>query len=148
MKKLALISVVIAAGCQTANIPETAGPIAAATEEVTPVTTSETVIFDAAEEKEIGEKVGYIFAAPEKVYVRIGREFPAFDSDYNGELDAYEFGKWLIPLRELRAEFDSTELNISDEELIEWSKRAHAFADADANGEVSYKELATYFGGI
>ncbi|PHR93679.1 MAG: hypothetical protein COA69_03325 [Robiginitomaculum sp.] len=107
-----------------------------------------TVEFDSKTEKLLGERIGYIFASPEKVATRIGREFAAFDSDYSGELSAYEFSKWLIPLHELRYEFDEAPMTISDEDLQDWSKGAHAFADTDRNGEVSQAELTRYFGGL
>lgn len=148
MKKLAFISALVAAGCQTVDCPDVASSAPAVTETAVIATPAPSVAFNAAAEKEIGTEIGYIFAAPEKVYTRIGREFPAFDSDYSGELNSYEFAKWLIPLRELRAEFDETELGMSDEELEAWATRAHAFADTDSNGEIGYDELAAYFGGI
>ncbi|MCI4646087.1 MAG: hypothetical protein MRY64_15000 [Hyphomonadaceae bacterium] len=148
MKKLVFISAMLAAGCQTVECPEVASTAPEVTEAAVVATPAPKVAYDAAVEEEIGTEIGYIFAAPEKVYTRIGREFPAFDSDYSGELNSYEFAKWLIPLRELRAEFDETDLNMSDEDLEAWAEGAHAFADADSNGEVGYEELADYFGGI
>lgn len=91
-----------------------------------------------------GEKIGEVFAQKGKILTRIGREFPAFDTDYSGELALYEYRKWLNPLIELRLRYD--EATASPDEIETFISSGFEYADTDENGEVSQDELALYFG--
>ncbi len=91
-----------------------------------------------------GNKIGDVFASPQTIEVRIGREFPAFDTDFSGELDHYEFSKWLNPLAELRLKYD--EISADRSEIDAFIDTSFVAADDDENGEVSQRELAIFFG--
>ncbi len=91
-----------------------------------------------------GEKIGEVYATPNTIEVRIGREFPAFDTDFSGELDHYEFSKWLHPLVDLRLKYD--EASAERAEIDSFIDASFTKADSDKNGEVSQRELAIFFG--
>lgn len=91
-----------------------------------------------------GKKIGEVYATPDTIEVRIGREFPAFDTDFSGELDHYEFSKWLTPLIDLRLKYD--EASAKQEDISTFIDTSFKTADTDANGEVSQTELARFFG--
>ncbi len=91
-----------------------------------------------------GDKIGEVYATPETIEVRIGREFPAFDTDFSGELDLYEFSKWLNPLIDLRLKYD--EASATRDDIDSFIETAFKKADADKNGEIGPSELAIFFG--
>ena len=91
-----------------------------------------------------GKKIGEVYATPDTIEIRIGREFPAFDTDYTGELDHYEFSKWLHPLVDLRLKYD--EATAEETAINDFIDASFIVADANKNGEVSQAELAIYFG--
>lgn len=91
-----------------------------------------------------GEKIGEVYATPDTIEVRIGREFPAFDTDFSGELDHYEFSKWLNPLIDLRLKYD--EVSAERNDIDAFIDSSFKKADSDENGEVSQNELSVFFG--
>lgn len=91
-----------------------------------------------------GDKLGEVYAKPDKILIRIGREFPAFDTDYSGELAPYEFQKWMNPLIDLRLRYD--EETVGDAQISSFIDASFVEADQDGNGELSDKELAVFLG--
>lgn len=67
-------------------------------------------------------------------------EFPSYDKDGNGSLDAREFGAWMVALR---TQSDSSAKPDSPE-MKKWTATAFAQADSDKSKSVSKPELATF----
>lgn len=72
-------------------------------------------------------------------------EFPVYDHDQSGALDAGEFSKWLVALKQ--QDLKTSGKTMSDTELNAWVSAAFATADADRSTTVSKDELTTYLGG-
>ncbi len=69
----------------------------------------------------------------------VAAEFPTYDKDGNGALDASEFGTWMMALKE-----KSGAATMSAADKAAWLKQAFATADADKNKGVTEPELIAY----
>jgi hypothetical protein len=78
-------------------------------------------------------------AAPADPKAIIAAEFPTYDKDNSGGLNATEFGTWLTALKE-----KSGGAAMKPSEKSTWLKGAFTTADADKDKAVSQAELATY----
>ncbi len=70
--------------------------------------------------------------------------FPTYDSDQSGDLNAAEFDGWLTVLREKSAQAKGTADTMAEPEKKTWMKAAFAKADADKSKKISKSELETF----
>lgn len=76
-------------------------------------------------------------ATAAQVAMLVDREFPAHDTDQDGELTVAEFGAWMD---KLHAATPQPQAN----RPANWNEQAFALADADKNGKVSKAELVSF----
>jgi hypothetical protein len=69
----------------------------------------------------------------------VDTEFPAYDANKNGDLDAPEFTKWILALRD--AAPDASAKALDEKAKAKWAKDAFATADADKSKKVSKAEM-------
>lgn len=79
---------------------------------------------------------------PTQVAAIVSREFPAYDSNRNGALEAEEFAAWMAALK-VRA----PDAKPGDKPSAMWSTACFNKADADKSKSVSPVELASFFNG-
>lgn len=72
-------------------------------------------------------------------------EFPVYDADRSGYLNASEFSKWLVTLKQ--QDLKTSGKTMSNTEMNAWVSAAFATADADRSTTVSKDELTGYLGG-
>ena len=70
--------------------------------------------------------------------------FPTYDIDQSGDLNAKEFGSWLSVLREKSAEAKGASDNMPAEKKQAWLKEAFTKADTDQSKKISKAELETF----
>ncbi len=73
--------------------------------------------------------------------------FPAYDIDQSGDLNAKEFGSWLSVLREKSANAKGAADDMPAAKKQAWLKEAFAKADADQSKKISKAELETFLMG-
>lgn len=70
----------------------------------------------------------------------VGKEFPAYDKDSNGNLSQNEFGAWMMALRKASEPgFDT-----ASAEATTWVGQAFAMADTDKDSAVNQSELTGF----
>jgi len=72
-------------------------------------------------------------------------EFPAYDSNKDGQLDQAEFSRWMLALKD--QEMKATGQTLPPEQVTAWANGAFTTADADKSTSVSKPELITYLSG-
>jgi hypothetical protein len=75
----------------------------------------------------------------------VDSEFPAYDTNKDGQLDKAEFEKWMIALKD--QEMKATGKTLPPAEVSAWANGAFTSADADKSTAVSKAELVTYLSG-
>jgi hypothetical protein len=70
--------------------------------------------------------------------------FPTYDADQSGDLNAKEFDGWLTVLRQKSAEAKGASDTMPDAEKQAWMKAAFAKADTDQSKKISKAELETF----
>ena len=73
----------------------------------------------------------------------VDTDFPAYDTDKNGELSKEEFAAWMTKLRAAQPGADTT----AQTDSKAWTDAAFAQADADKNQSVSKGELTSFLQG-
>lgn len=72
-------------------------------------------------------------------------EFPAYDTNKDGQLDQGEFSRWMVALKD--QEMKATGKTLPPAEVTAWASGAFTTADADKSISVSKPELISYLGG-
>jgi hypothetical protein len=78
--------------------------------------------------------------SPVQVSEVVTKEFPVYDKDSSGALDATEFGAWMAALRKA----SEPTFQAESAEATTWIGQAFAQADADKNKSVNQGELTTF----
>ncbi len=73
--------------------------------------------------------------------------FPTYDADQSGDLNAKEFDGWLTVLRQKSAEAKGTRDTMPEAEKQTWMKEAFSKADTDKSKKISKAELETFLMG-
>jgi hypothetical protein len=73
--------------------------------------------------------------------------FPTYDTDQSGDLNAKEFDGWLTVLRQKSAEAKGTTDTMPEAEKKTWMKNAFTKADTDKSKKISKAELETFLMG-
>lgn len=73
--------------------------------------------------------------------------FPTYDIDQSGDLNAKEFGSWLSVLREKSANAKGAADDMPAAKKQAWLKEAFIKADADQSKKISKAELETFLMG-
>lgn len=79
-------------------------------------------------------------ATPTQIAQIVEQEFPTYDGDKNGDLNAAEFGAWM---KKLRAATDPS-ADVESAEVKTWIGQAFASADGDKSGAVNKTELTGF----
>lgn len=79
-------------------------------------------------------------ATPTQIAQIVEQEFPTYDGDKNGDLNAAEFGAWM---KKLRAATDPS-ADVESAEVKTWIGQAFASADGDKSGAVNKAELTGF----
>lgn len=79
-------------------------------------------------------------ATPSQIAQIVEQEFPTYDGDKNGDLNAAEFGAWMKKLRV------ATDPSVDPEsaDVKSWIGQAFASADGDKSGAVNKAELTGF----
>jgi len=72
-------------------------------------------------------------------------EFPAYDTNKDGQLDQGEFSRWMVALKD--QEMKATGKTLPPAEVTAWASGAFTTADADKSISVSKPELISYLSG-
>jgi hypothetical protein len=72
-------------------------------------------------------------------------EFPAYDTNKDGQLDQGEFSRWMVALKD--QEMKATGKTLPRAEVTAWASGAFTTADADKSISVSKPELISYLSG-
>jgi hypothetical protein len=83
---------------------------------------------------------GAAAASPTQIAQIVEQEFPTYDGDKNGDLNAAEFGAWM---KKLRAATDPS-TDVESAEVKTWIGQAFASADGDKSGAVNKTELTGF----
>ena len=83
---------------------------------------------------------GAAAATPTQIAEIVDKEFPTYDGDKNGDLNAAEFGAWM---KKLRAATDPS-ADVESAEVKTWIGQAFASADGDKSGAVNKTELTGF----
>ncbi|MCI4589903.1 EF-hand domain-containing protein [Sphingobium sp. BYY-5] len=75
----------------------------------------------------------------------VDSEFPAYDTNSDGQLDKAEFSRWMVTLKD--QEMKATGKVYSAEQVTAWANGAFTSADSDKNTTVSKPELIRYLSG-
>ncbi len=75
----------------------------------------------------------------------VDSEFPAYDTNKDGQLDKSEFSKWMVALKD--QEMKATGKTLPPEQVTAWTNGAFTTADVDKNTSVSKPELITFLSG-
>ncbi len=83
----------------------------------------------------------------EQVKQVVEANFPTYDTDQSGDLNAKEFDGWLTVLRQKSAEAKGTTDTMPEAEKKTWMKEAFTKADTDKSKKISKAELETFLMG-
>ncbi|EQB06285.1 putative membrane protein [Sphingobium wenxiniae] len=72
-------------------------------------------------------------------------EFPAYDTNKDGQLDKAEFSKWMVALKD--QEMKATGKTLAPAEVTAWADGAFTTADTDKSASVSKPELVAFLSG-
>ena len=75
----------------------------------------------------------------------VDTEFPAYDTDRDGQLDQSEFSRWMVALKD--QEMKATGASLPQEQVMAWASGAFTTADVDKSVTISKPELITYLSG-
>lgn len=75
----------------------------------------------------------------------VDTEFPAYDTDRDGQLSQAEFSRWMVALK--AQETKATGQTLPEAEVAAWANGAFVTADTDKNATISKPELVTYLSG-
>lgn len=79
-------------------------------------------------------------ASPAQIAQIVDQEFPTYDGDANGELNAEEFGAWMKKLRAANDPSADTE----SAAVKAWIDQSFQAADTDSSGGVNKAELTAF----
>ncbi len=79
---------------------------------------------------------------PDTVASIVDSEFPAYDTNGDGQLDKAEFSRWMVALK--NQEMKSSGQKLAAADIATWTDGAFKTADTDKSGTVSKLELISY----